>query len=425
MPAVADVQRPGRIGGDEFDDRLPPGAGIAAPVGGSLREHAAHLGLPGRGRHEEIDEAGAGDLGLRDDLVRRQRGDDLLRELARVRARGLRGLHRDVRREVAVRDVAGALDAGRGRRRVAESARRQRRERVCHELFDQVFQARKSISQFRVDRRPRTSAASAARAASRSPGPIARGSAAAPGAPPPRPAAARDGGPRGAPSTPARARASWASRRAQRVRRPGVAQEAERIRARRRVRAQQREMRVRRPAGLRGARRARAPRIPRSPRRSGIAAADAPDTRSGSGLRPAVSPRPARPATCTICLREPLARAEVRAEESLVGVEHDDQRDVRKVVALREHLRAEQDARARRRRREPSAASMSPRRRMTSRSMRTSARRGNSCVERRLDALRALADGRELVAAARAAERQRLLRAAVMADAGARASGAR
>ncbi len=72
VPAVADVQRPRRIRGDELDDRLPAAAGIAAPVAGAVRQHAAHLRLPGRGRHEEIDESGAGDFGFRDDLVRRQ-----------------------------------------------------------------------------------------------------------------------------------------------------------------------------------------------------------------------------------------------------------------------------------------------------------------------------------------------------------------
>ena len=53
---------------------------------------------------------------------------------------------------------------------------------------------------------------------------------------------------------------------------------------------------------------------------------------------------------------------------------------------------------------------MSPRRRITSRSMRTSGARGNELLQRRLDALRALADRRELVAATRAGERQRLAR---------------
>ena len=43
-------------------------------------------------------------------------------------------------------------------------------------------------------------------------------------------------------------------------------------------------------------------------------------------------------------LRQSLAGAEVRAEQALVGVQHDDQRDVRKVMALGQHLRADEDA---------------------------------------------------------------------------------
>ena len=43
-------------------------------------------------------------------------------------------------------------------------------------------------------------------------------------------------------------------------------------------------------------------------------------------------------------LRQPLAGAKVRAEQALVGVQHHDQRDVRKIVALGQHLRADEDA---------------------------------------------------------------------------------
>ena len=54
-------------------------------------------------------------------------------------------------------------------------------------------------------------------------------------------------------------------------------------------------------------------------------------------------------ATCTSRylhdrLRKSFGRAEVRAEQTLVGVQHDYQRDQRKVVALGQHLRADQQA---------------------------------------------------------------------------------
>ena len=67
------------------------------------------------------------------------------RERARVGARGLRESHRYPGREVAVRDVAAALDRRIGCRRVADRARGQRGDRVVHQFFDEVFQARNSI----------------------------------------------------------------------------------------------------------------------------------------------------------------------------------------------------------------------------------------------------------------------------------------
>src|SRR5262245_45047764 len=43
-------------------------------------------------------------------------------------------------------------------------------------------------------------------------------------------------------------------------------------------------------------------------------------------------------------LRETLARAEVRAEESLVRIQDHDKADVREMMPLRQHLRADQEA---------------------------------------------------------------------------------
>ena len=70
---------------------------------------------------KKIDEARPRDLGLRDQVVRRSAATIASRELARIRARGLGEAHRDAGREVAVRDVAAALDRGIRRRRVAGS----------------------------------------------------------------------------------------------------------------------------------------------------------------------------------------------------------------------------------------------------------------------------------------------------------------
>ena len=43
------------------------------------------------------------------------------------------------------------------------------------------------------------------------------------------------------------------------------------------------------------------------------------------------------------CLRQTFTRAKIGAEQSLVCIEHDDQRDIGKVVPLREHLRPDQN----------------------------------------------------------------------------------
>jgi hypothetical protein len=116
-------------------------------------------------------------------------------------------------------------------------------------------------------------------------------------------------------------------------------------------------------------------------------------------------------------LGEALGGAEVGAEQALVGVQHDDQRDVREIVALGHHLRADQDPRlaARdpvddglERGRVAHHVAIEPRDRHV--------REGLG--ERVLDALRALADGLHCIAALRALARQWPLGAAVVAAAG-------
>ena len=69
----------------------------------------------------------------------RQRIDDRLRELARIAARGLGQLQRDVGREVAVRGVARALDVDRRTDVGRQDIGRQRRERSLHEFLDLIL----------------------------------------------------------------------------------------------------------------------------------------------------------------------------------------------------------------------------------------------------------------------------------------------
>ena len=113
---------------------------------------------------------------------------------------------------------------------------------------------------------------------------------------------------------------------------------------------------------------------------------------------------------------EPLRRAEIGAVERVVGAEHADQRQAREIVALGEHLRADEDvdvagvrpARARRRTR-PCVC-------VLSRSMRAIRAAGKRVRQRALEPLRAVPERQEIdVAALRARARQPLGVAAVMA----------
>ncbi len=72
LAAVADVQRAGRVGRDEFDDHVVAGAAGAAAEGRALFEHAARDRLLGAGGHAQVDEAGAGDVGRVDQALPRR-----------------------------------------------------------------------------------------------------------------------------------------------------------------------------------------------------------------------------------------------------------------------------------------------------------------------------------------------------------------
>ena len=52
--------------------------------------------------------------------------------------------------------------------------------------------------------------------------------------------------------------------------------------------------------------------------------------------------RPARPATCINVAEQPLRRTKVVRRQLPIRIQHDDQRDALKVVALRDHLRADE-----------------------------------------------------------------------------------
>src|ERR1043166_4216623 len=100
---MTDVQRTGRIGGNEFHYRARAGAALGVPVGGAEREDPRQLQLIRLRREVEIDEARPGDLGPLDQLACGQRVEDRLRELPRIATRGFRELQRNVGCEVPMR----------------------------------------------------------------------------------------------------------------------------------------------------------------------------------------------------------------------------------------------------------------------------------------------------------------------------------
>jgi hypothetical protein len=138
--AVADVQRAGRVGGDEFDLHGTPGTEIAAAVARARIQHLADHAVVGGGREMEIDEARPGDLDLGDLRGGRQRGDDLVGDVARLGARGLGERHGHIAGEVAVGAVAGALDLdGDGEVRRETAASLQAVHGVGQELFEMLL----------------------------------------------------------------------------------------------------------------------------------------------------------------------------------------------------------------------------------------------------------------------------------------------
>ena len=87
--AVAHVQRPRGVGRHELHLHALALAEVAAAVVMALGQDLGHHRLVGAGAHEEIDEARAGDLHLRHQIVGRQRLHQPLGQIARLHARGL------------------------------------------------------------------------------------------------------------------------------------------------------------------------------------------------------------------------------------------------------------------------------------------------------------------------------------------------
>ena len=108
---VADVQRAGRVGGDELEVHGLPGEGVVVAVAVALLDDG--LGeAAGRGGVEgDVDETGARDVHRGDAVDGADAAGELVGELARAGAERLRQFHGDVGRPVAVLSVLGPLQA--------------------------------------------------------------------------------------------------------------------------------------------------------------------------------------------------------------------------------------------------------------------------------------------------------------------------
>ena len=108
---MADVQRTGRVGRDEFQQDPLALAGSAAAIALGLLEHLGQRGRLRALREIEIDESRAGDLGTREQRARWQCRADRLGDFARRLACLARKAQRDVAGIVTMARIARALDA--------------------------------------------------------------------------------------------------------------------------------------------------------------------------------------------------------------------------------------------------------------------------------------------------------------------------
>jgi hypothetical protein len=113
---VADVQRAGRIGGDELDHHRRRRIGRLQAERRRALQDLGDDALPRRGAQVQVDEAGAGDVDRFDPALERalllERGDQLGRDLARIAPLRLGERHRRGAGEVAVGRLARPFERG-------------------------------------------------------------------------------------------------------------------------------------------------------------------------------------------------------------------------------------------------------------------------------------------------------------------------
>ena len=111
-PAMADVQGTGGVGGDELDLDPLARAHLAPAIVGPGGEDGRDQAQMGAGGQEEVDEAGAGDLGSRYQVRGRQGRDQTRRQVTGLATSGLRHDQGQIGGEIAMNRVAGAVHLG-------------------------------------------------------------------------------------------------------------------------------------------------------------------------------------------------------------------------------------------------------------------------------------------------------------------------
>ena len=111
VAAVADGERPGRIGREKLDLHLARGADLRAPEALAFGRGATQLAVPVCRRHPEIDESRAGHVRLRNLGREFQMGADDLGDRTRRFALRPRHHQRDVAGGIAMSRILGRLDA--------------------------------------------------------------------------------------------------------------------------------------------------------------------------------------------------------------------------------------------------------------------------------------------------------------------------
>ena len=116
LPAVADMQRAGRVGRDEFDDHFSVWVGRLRAVQRASFQHFAHGGLFGGGLEPDVDEAWPGNFNGIDPAFKRrslqQQGAQGFCGLARVLFQGFGQLHGRRAGKVAMCGDFGRLEGG-------------------------------------------------------------------------------------------------------------------------------------------------------------------------------------------------------------------------------------------------------------------------------------------------------------------------